>query len=232
MRLWSCLFDRTPVALFVGPSPSALEVVEVVQAMLLIPVSLSEEDVTAVTEGVKRQLSTNTLPNNPFLLHSEHSSFVKVYTVERAFTIKSIPEVCVISNLYDQKLIPLAKELRKNMTHQERRLWYEFLRQYSPPFQRQKVVDAFIVDFYCDKARLCIELDGDQYYTEEGLMYDAKRTKILSGYSLQVVRFPNNDINNNFAAVCVYIDNEVKKRQRFFVEDDKKRREEGIDLGL
>ena len=137
-----------------------------------------------------------------------------------------------MSDLYDRKLIPLAQELRKDMTRQEKRLWYEFLCRYSPRFQRQKVIDTFIVDFYCADARLCIELDGDQHYTEEGLLYDAKRTRILNGYSLQVIRFSNSDINNNLAAVCMHIDNEVKKQQRFIAENKRKQGEDGIDAGM
>ncbi|BCL80108.1 endonuclease [Ktedonobacteria bacterium brp13] len=140
--------------------------------------------------------------------------------------------VYAMSKPHDQKLIPLAKELRKNMTRQEKRLWYDFLCHYRPRFQRQKVIDPFIVDFYCADVRLCIELDGDQHYTEEGLLYDAKRTRILNGHSLLVVRFPNSDVNNNFAAVCMSIDNEVKKRQRSFAEEKRKRGEDGIDAGM
>jgi very-short-patch-repair endonuclease len=65
---------------------------------------------------------------------------------------------------YNKKLLPFAKELRKEMTKQERHLWYDFLRYYSVKIYKQKVIDNFIVDFYCHKARLVIELDGSQHY--------------------------------------------------------------------
>ncbi|BCL79948.1 endonuclease [Ktedonobacteria bacterium brp13] len=132
---------------------------------------------------------------------------------------------------YNRDLILLAQDLRRNMTEQEKRLWYCFLRHHSLRFQRQKVIDPFIVDFYCAHAHLCIELDGDQHYTEEGLLYDAKRTRILNRYSLQVVRFSNSDVNNNFAAVCMSIDNEVKKQEHSLAENKNKQGEDKLDTG-
>ncbi len=66
---------------------------------------------------------------------------------------------------YNKKLIPRAKELRKNMTKQENHLWYDFLRIYPVRFQRQKTIDNYIADFYCHKAKLIIELDGSQHFT-------------------------------------------------------------------
>lgn len=95
---------------------------------------------------------------------------------------------------------------------QERKLWYEFLNKYHPRFQRQKSIDNFIVDFYCHKARLVIELDGSQHFTNEGQSYDEERTKILNAYNLLVIRFTNNDISNNFEGVCSNIDIEIKRR--------------------
>ena len=85
---------------------------------------------------------------------------------------------------YNKKLIPIAKELRKSMTKQELFLWSYFLKDYPIRFQRQKVIDNFIVDFYCHKAFLVIEIDGSQHYSENGLAYDDHRTDILSKYNL------------------------------------------------
>ena len=79
---------------------------------------------------------------------------------------------------YNKDLIAYAKELRKNMTPWEMKLWNWFLREYPIRFQRQKVIDNYIVDFYCAKARLVIELDGGGHYTDEQMQYDATRTKI------------------------------------------------------
>lgn len=66
------------------------------------------------------------------------------------------------------------------MTRQERHLWYDFLQDYPVKIYKQKVIDNFIVDFYCHSAKLVIELDGSQHYTEEGLANDEERTKILN----------------------------------------------------
>ena len=111
---------------------------------------------------------------------------------------------------YNRKLISRAKELRREMTPQERHLWYDYLRYYPVKIYKQKVIDNFIVDFYCHKVKLVIELDGGQHYTEEGLAYDEERTKILMGYGLEIIRFSNKEIDDNFEGVCQYIDAKIK----------------------
>lgn len=112
---------------------------------------------------------------------------------------------------YNKELIKYAKEMRKNMTPWERKLWYQFLRDYPLRFQRQKVIDNYIVDFYCAQARLVVELDGGGHYYKNQLEYDEKRTQVLNKYGLQIIRFCNLDIDNNFYEVCGVIDREVKK---------------------
>jgi very-short-patch-repair endonuclease len=107
---------------------------------------------------------------------------------------------------YNKKLIPRAKKLRRNMTCQESHLWYDFLSKYPIRFQRQKTIGNFIVDFYCHKAKLAVEVDGSQHYTDEGLEYDRERTAILGGYGLRVIRFSNVDVDRNFRGVCRVID--------------------------
>ena len=111
---------------------------------------------------------------------------------------------------YNKKNITLAKSLRKNATREENHLWYDFLSKYEIRFQRQKAIDNFIADFYCHKARLIIEIDGSQRYTEKGAEKDAFRTEILEDYGLSVIRFTNTQINKNFNGVCEYIDFVVK----------------------
>ena len=111
---------------------------------------------------------------------------------------------------YNGKNISLAKNLRKNATPQEKHLWYDYLSKYEIRFQRQKAIDNFIADFYCHKARLIIEIDGSQHYTQEGRERDDFRTEILEGYDLKVVRFTNLQIDTNFRGVCEYIDAVVK----------------------
>ncbi len=112
---------------------------------------------------------------------------------------------------YDKKLIVRAKELRENMTPWEIKLWTRFLRGYPVRFQRQKVIDQYIVDFYCAKARLVIELDGGGHYTETQKAYDAQREERLKKHHLKVLRFCNLDIDNNFYEVCTCIDRAVKQ---------------------
>ena len=115
---------------------------------------------------------------------------------------------------YNEKNITLAKNLRKNATPQENRLWYDFLSKYEIRFQRQKAIDNFIADFYCHKAKLIIEIDGAQHNTEEGSQIDEFRTEILEGYDLKVIRFSNRQINMDFLDVCRYIDAVVKASLR------------------
>ena len=112
---------------------------------------------------------------------------------------------------YNKANIPLAKTLRNNMTPWERKLWYEFLRNYPIRFQRQKAIGNFIADFYCAKARLVIELDGDGHYTSEQAEKDKNRTKELENMILTVLSICNLDIDRNFSGVCEYIDLAVKK---------------------
>ena len=107
-----------------------------------------------------------------------------------------------------------ARTLRKNMTKEERHLWYDFLKKYPVRFLRQKVIDNYIVDFYCHSARLIIELDGSQHYGEKGLLKDKIRTERIEKRNLTVVRIPNNEVNRNFEGVCQYIDNAVKESLR------------------
>ena len=102
-----------------------------------------------------------------------------------------------------------AKMLRKNMTKEERHLWYDFLRDYPVRFLRQKVIDHYIVDFYCHDARLIVELDGSQHYTPEEQKRDYERSRILESRGLTVIRVPNNEVNQNFRGVCEYIDHVV-----------------------
>ena len=113
---------------------------------------------------------------------------------------------------HNSALTENAIKLRKNMTKEERHLWYDFLRNYPVRFLRQKVIDNFIVDFYCHEARLVIELDGSQHYEEPGFKKDLCRTEIIEKRNLLVIRIPNNEITRNFRGVCEYIDQIVKSR--------------------
>ena len=115
---------------------------------------------------------------------------------------------------YESKLISRAKELRKNATPQENHLWYDFLKSYPVRFQRQKAISCFIVDFYCHAAKLVIEIDGSQHYTEKGSAHDNARTNALSDYGLLVLRYSNYEINTRFDGVCEQIDLTVRERMK------------------
>ncbi len=112
----------------------------------------------------------------------------------------------------NKNLVPIARNLRKNTTKEERKLWYEFLRDYPIRFTRQKILGKYIADFYSGKLKLVIELDGSQHYTEKGEEYDKCRTEFLGGYNITVLRISNLDIMTNFYGVCTYIDRYVKMR--------------------
>lgn len=95
---------------------------------------------------------------------------------------------------------------------QENHLWYDFLRTYPVRFQRQKVIAGFIVDFYCHRARLVLEIDGSQHSSEQGLSYDAERSAVLARYQLTVLRVKNAEIDHRFFSVCQQIDRIVKTK--------------------
>lgn len=118
-----------------------------------------------------------------------------------------------ITNLpYDPRMRERVQELRHKMTPMEKKLWYSFLRTYPVKMYKQRPIRTFVADFYCPLARLVIELDGSQHYTEQGKAYDEERSAILHGYGLKVLRFSNRDVNNHFDAVCETIDREVQIR--------------------
>ncbi len=112
---------------------------------------------------------------------------------------------------YNKKLVPFAKNLRKEMTKEERHLWYDYLRTHPIRFVRQKVLGKYIADFYSAQAKLVIELDGSQHYEEQMAKEDAERTAFLEEYGLTVLRIPNHEINKNFRGVCEFIDAAVKQ---------------------
>ena len=113
---------------------------------------------------------------------------------------------------FNPALVENAKELRKNMTKEEKHLWYDFLKDYPVRFKKQKIIGNYIVDFYCATANLVIELDGSQHYEDEEIKYDKARTEFLEQFDLEVLRIPNIEINTNFDNVCEYIDSVIKDR--------------------
>ena len=113
---------------------------------------------------------------------------------------------------HNEKLTPRAQQLRKNMTKEERRLWYEYLREYPYQFRRQVSFGNYILDFYCAAAKLAIELDGSQHYEPKGQIYDNRRTEHLNRMGITVLRFSNTDVMRNLTGVCQMIDMTVNER--------------------
>ena len=105
-----------------------------------------------------------------------------------------------------------AQTLRKNMTKEERHLWYDFLKTYPVQFRRQYAIGCYVTDFYCYQAKLVVELDGSQHYMPQGQEHDQKRTAFLENQGLMVLRFSNLDVLKRFAGVCEQIDLTVKSR--------------------
>lgn len=115
---------------------------------------------------------------------------------------------------YNPKLTARANELRKNMTPMEKKLWTGFLKDFPLNIMPQKVIDNYIVDFYCSKLRLVMEIDGIIHDTCEAQDYDQERTEILKNYDLEVIRFKNEEIESEFDKVCLIIMTELQKRNR------------------
>ena len=111
-----------------------------------------------------------------------------------------------------KKLTKTARHLRKEATPWENKLWYEFLRNYEVPFHRQIVKGNYILDFYCAKANLAVELDGGGHYTEEQKAQDEKRTAELNAHGIEVLRFTNYDVDRNFYEVCSVIASKIKEK--------------------
>ncbi|MBO5130343.1 MAG: endonuclease domain-containing protein [Oscillospiraceae bacterium] len=113
---------------------------------------------------------------------------------------------------HNRKLTSNAQTLRKNMTKEERRLWYEYLCNYPYRFRRQVTCGRFILDFYCAAAKLAVELDGSQHYTPEGQRYDLERSEYLHGQGIHVLRFSNTEVLQNLYGLCQSIDLAVSER--------------------
>ena len=108
-----------------------------------------------------------------------------------------------------KSLKPKRKELRNNPTFAEVLLWKELKHRKlgGKKFRRQESIGNYIVDFYCHNEKLVIELDGETHFTDEGRIYDAKRTKYLKSKGLEVIRFENNEVLGNISGVL----EEIKK---------------------
>ena len=103
---------------------------------------------------------------------------------------------------YNKNLVSNARALRKNMTDEEKHLWYDFLKKLPVTVNRQKNIGNYIVDFYISSANIVIEIDGIQHEMEENKLSDEKRDKYLEGLGIKVLRYSNISINESFSVVC------------------------------
>ena len=117
-----------------------------------------------------------------------------------------------MDNRRNHELISNARNLRREMTKEERHLWYDFLRYHPVKFRRQAVFGKFIADFYCAQAKLVIELDGSQHYEPENRQADQTRTEYLETFGVMVIRIANTEVMRNFRGVCEYIDALIETR--------------------
>ena len=119
-----------------------------------------------------------------------------------------------MNKTHNEKLTANAKTLRKNMTKEERHLWYDFLKTLPIMVHRQKVIGNYIVDFYIAEAKIVIELDGSQHFEAEGQQADALRDEYLRSLGLTVLRYTNSEVNRNFNGVCEDIWNRLKLSEK------------------
>ena len=115
--------------------------------------------------------------------------------------------------LNDPDLRELARGLRKRMTKEERRLWYDFFKKTPYRVNRQRQFGNYIVDFFIAEVKLVIELDGSQHYSEQGRDNDRERDAYLKEHGLTVLRYSNYDVNTDFEGVCLDIQRNIEKRQ-------------------
>ena len=102
---------------------------------------------------------------------------------------------------YNKKLVSNARTLRKNMTPEEKHLWYDFLKRIPFNVRRQHNIENYIVDFYIAKKKIVIEVDGRQHLLPEHKEADKQRDAAMSSWGIVVLRYPNDSIRNNFNAV-------------------------------
>ena len=122
-----------------------------------------------------------------------------------------------MEKIYNSSILSTARMLRRNLTKEEKHLWYDFLQKHPRKFVKQKILGKYIADFYCASAKLVVELDGSQHYTDYGMEKDAERTEYLKQFGITVIRISNTTIKTNFSGACQYIDetlNELTKTEQ------------------
>ena len=108
-------------------------------------------------------------------------------------------------HLTDKEKSSFARTLRKNMTKEERHLWFDFFKANAIPAKRQQIIGPYIADFYIPSEKLVIELDGSEHFEKAQQKYDEVRTQYMAKQGLMVLRYSNRDIAERFEAVCADI---------------------------
>ena len=112
----------------------------------------------------------------------------------------------------ENKLFDYSKELRLNMTKEEKKIWYDYLSKSPIRFRRQYIIGNYIADFYSHILKLVIEIDGKQHYEEEQGNHDIERTQYMNDLGIKVIRIDNKEINSNFRSVCHMLDEYILKQ--------------------
>lgn len=112
----------------------------------------------------------------------------------------------------NRELKAFAVKMRKNQTDEENKVWYQILKGRVPKFHRQRIIGNYIVDFYCPKLKLIIEIDGYQHFYEENREYDNKRTEYLEKLGYRVLRFENTEVNKDIEEVRYIINNVCEEK--------------------
>lgn len=112
----------------------------------------------------------------------------------------------------NRELKAFAVKMRKNQTDEENKVWYQILKGRVPKFHRQRIIGNYIVDFYCPKLKLIIEIDGYQHFYEEKREYDNKRTEYLENLGYRVLRFENTEVNKDIEEVRYIINNVCEEK--------------------
>ena len=120
---------------------------------------------------------------------------------------------------HNKELTSLAQKLRREMTKEEKQLWYRFLREYPVQFKRQVTCGEYILDFYCPKVKIAVELDGSYHRYTQVSENDRIRTEYLNSVGVYVMRFPNRDIWNDLSKVCDQIDYMVRERMKSLTDE-------------
>ena len=110
------------------------------------------------------------------------------------------------------EIIDRARKMRKEPTEEENKLWHILLKHIKPRFIRQKTIGYYIVDFYCPKLKLIIEIDGEQHFWEENVEYEKRRKKFLNDSGYKLLHFYNSDINKHIRETEHTITNTCRER--------------------